>query len=73
MQAAHGGGLPPAGKDYLLRVRMNSWPADKKVGRRLGMLWQTPGVLWMAEIQSLPAKLRIENRSRASACAFQVD
>ena len=60
-------------RDYLLRVRMNPWLADRKEGRKLRALWPEQGVFWMSEIQSIPLKLHVEASPRASACWLQAD
>ena len=65
VQPVHGDGPSLLGRDHYLRVHMNPWPAERKTGEKLRTLWQRYGVLWMAEVASLPLKLHVEDRPRA--------
>jgi hypothetical protein len=61
------------GKDYYLRVRMNTWPAKRTAGEKLRRLWQSYGLLWLNEVQSQPLKLHIDHNPRADSCRSYVD
>ena len=61
------------GTDRYLRVHMNPWPAPRQQGKMLSELWRSQGVLWTAEVISLPIRIHIEREPKASACWMQID
>ena len=67
-EPAKGVGSSLLGKDHFLRVRMNPWPAERKIGEKLQRPWQSYGLLWLNEVQSLPVKLHVEHGPRTDGC-----
>ena len=66
-------GIKLLGTDQYLRVEINQWFGNRRLGEDLQRRWRDVGLLWIDNVMAEPLKLHIEEDPPRRACPVRVD